>query len=350
MSIPAKRFQFLDQETDVAIADFFSTKDAAILSSPNLEVPEIGADMQDFFSQLTQPAVTTATSTGNDLVRQAKGALGSFQSLGTLSTKDIQGKIGELLPGNSTAQNAFKQLSSSCQSNSQKRMSPMKPYNSKINCGNGSRIGKNSGGCTPGSFNDLLNKLTGNAYGGTISDLNRTLQNLLNLAGMGYSMNMCGVFSALSPGVDLNVLGRAGGLLLGELGSTKNTLGVFDLAGATTGLAVLKEVPNGISNFLNNFTNPKEVKESGFGSLGDRLTGSMELFDPNWATSSFDGSLSTGFSDTYSGDLDKLLSSKAMDRTISADSLNDIPNDDMAFMSMAYKGKQDGFKMSSLFA
>jgi hypothetical protein len=349
VSIPAKRFQFLDQETDVAVADFFSAKDAAILSSPNLEVPDISDDMQNFFSQLTQ-AAETAETPSDDLLRQAKGAMGSFKSLGTLSTKDVQSQISGLIPNNPIAQNAFKQLSTSCQANSQKRISPMKPYNAKVSCGAKSRIGKDSGGCAPGSFGDLLNKLTGGAYKNTVSDRNKILQNLLNLTGMGYSMNMCGVFGALSTGVDLNVLSRASGLMFSELGSTKNTLGVFDLAGASAGLAALKEVPSGISNFLGKYINPTEVKENSYGDLGDRLTGSMELFDPNWNKSSFDGSLSTGFSDTFSPDLDKLFSSKAMDRTITASSLNDIPDDDMGFMSMAYKGKQDGFSMKSLFA
>jgi hypothetical protein len=279
--ISAKRFTFFDRETDVPVSDFEDIQSSEIFNSPNsIDIP-LTADVLEFLNNDVQISEIFIPEIKDPSVRSSKGSLGSLKDIAKLSDRDLDKEISKLLPKNPLAQSAFSSLSAKCKTKGISNLNLGKPYNANLDCGGKKRIGNGSGdGCSPSGFNDVLNKLTDGKYGGTFNDLNSSLKNLVGLSKFGYSMNMCGVFSALSGDINKNVLSRASGSLLGSLGNSGNVFGIMDLAGSSSGLHSLLENPSGIKNAFNGFKLPTEVKQSDFSSFGDRFMGSMELFDP----------------------------------------------------------------------
>lgn len=347
MTISAIRFKNLDKSTDVAISDFIGTKSNDIFNSPNMDTRDLTEDMKSFFENSLQVAKVNPPSAIDTLSRVGKDALGTIKDIGTLSGKDIDSLIGTLLGNNPKAKQLFSKLGPKCQSKGLGSGGFGKPYDTSINCGGGKRKGAKNG-CTSSAYADVLNSATGGAYNVVATDLNAALSNLISMSKFGYDMNMCGVFAALGLNGDKNMLSRASGSLLGYLGSSGNTLGVFDLAGASAGLHTLIENPSGITGVFKNFTVPGEIKASGLSGLSDRLTGSMELFSDTWNASGYDGMLSTNFSDGYNAGVAGVFQAKQFDTSFSANSLDVIPSDDHAYMSTAYSMSENSIADSLL--
>lgn len=352
MAITATRFKMLDSETNVAVSDFSNPQTSSIFNSPNLELKAMDTDMSGFLKQGIADgsiSLTPTADTANSALRKTKDAFSSLKSVQSLSSKSLDNYVAGMFPNSPQAASAYKQLASSCRTGPMGRYNSGKPFDFNINC-NGSN-NKSSGGCTSG-FSNVLNKLTGGAYNSLFSDLNQSLSNLVALATTGFNANMCGVFSALTGGLDTKVITRGAGMLLGSLGSSGNLLGVFDLAKSTAGMAdvagnVLKEIPSGISNVFNNFQKP-DMPETAFSGLNQSINMSMDNFDTNWNKSSLDGIASCSFIDKPSTDYAGIMRGDAMNFDVDEDNLDAIPGSDVNLMRAGVTSKASSFSSSSL--
>lgn len=352
MTISAKRFTFLDQETNVAVSDFLNPEDNSIYNSPNLEALEMDADMEDFLEksfgspEIILDSGSTAT---DDLIRQTRDAFGGLKNVGGLTQAQIDRAVMDMFPGNSKVQSAYKQLSGKCRTGPMGRYNAGRPYNPSLDCNGRNKRGR-SGGCSPNGIGNVLDALTNSQYSSKIRDLNQALANLVALATTGYNANLCGVFGALSGDLDKYVSSRGAGMLLGSLGLGKNLGGVFDLAGAaaTRDLHVTKEFPGGISGVLNNLALPFDSRHRDMPQLNMSIDESMDAFDDNWRMSSFDSAFSTEKITQYSGDYDDILSSQSVNRVVDAD-LDFIPEDDSTFMRMGLNGTSGASAFSGFF-
>lgn len=323
MSILAQRFKFADAEADVAIADFKSITSSDLLNSPNLVVPDLTADMKSFLANNIQVPKIDIPKLPDGLVRDIKGAVSFAKDLKGYASKELDGLLGGFIPDNPIAQSVFNKLTKDCKTKAANNFNLGKPYDKNINCNGKSRKGT-GGGCSSGGFGDVINKLTGGTYKSTFTDLNSTLSSLVGLSKLGYDMNMCGVFGALGAGLSKDLLSRASGSLLGSIGATKNVLGLFDLSGSSVGLKTLQNNPGGLTAALSGFKIPNEIKKFELSSLTDRVTGSAELLNPKWNSSTFDNMPSMSILPMDLGELPISISAKSMDRVVNVDFLDDV--------------------------
>lgn len=332
--IPAKRFDILSKETNVALADYLSPISASIYSSPNLEVKEVSPELSAFLSrgkEASSGILDQVTSAKDDLTRIATDSFSSLKDIKKLGAKDLDSAIEGMFPVDTslgaTALAAYKKLAPACRTGPMSRYNAGKPYDPKIDC-NGSKKKGKSGGCSTSAFSNVLDKLTGGSYKSAYQDLNGALSSLVALATQGYNMNMCGVFSALSGGLPSNVLGRGAGMLLGTMGSTSNLRGVFDLAKSVSGknLGVTKENPGAIAGIFNNFKKPFDTTQKNYSQTAESVDLSMAEFDPRWNKSKLDNSLSLSYIDKPSADYDSVLRSSSMLHSVNEDDLDLIPS------------------------
>jgi len=335
MTISAKRFTFLDQETNVPLSDFYDPGTSDIFNSPQAVANEIDTDLAEFLEKsFGQPNINInqLTSDQSSKLRVAKDAFSSLKDIGSFSQKDIDKAVIGMFPGNPTAQAAYKALGQ-CRTSPFGRHNYGRPYDPKLDCNSRNRRGR-YGACNASGFNNILDKLTNGQYSGKYKDLNQSLANLVALATQGYSMNMCGVFGALSGDMEGYVKSRGAAMMLGTLGTTGNLRGMFDLSGAMAGMgpSVMREIPNGISGVLNNFQRPFDARESEYSTLNETTFESLENFDGKWNVSDFDDVVSTKNSTVYSDDLSDIMRGDAMNYNVDEDDLDSIPlstNNDM---------------------
>lgn len=337
MAIPVKRFQFLDEETNVAVADFYNGSNTDILNSPMNELKTVDADMEEFIGNAVQsskeqvwqiiPSTDTRTSTDS---------LGNLSDLENLAPKELTSKLNSLFPGNSLAQSAFSQLPSRCRNRAGSRGGSGRPYGQSNNCNGNSRPA--NGNCGSGGskqFGNAISQMTGGNYAFDFLDLDSMLGNITGLSAAGYSMNMCGVFGSLSQGVPhLDMLSKASGSLLGGLNSSNNVLGMLDLASSSGNLQTKLFNPSSITGMLSGFKFPTEIKQRNNSDLANRFTGAMEIFDNKWNQSSYDGRLSTqGVSNESTR---SLMQQRALDNIYDENNLDVVPTDDYSLYSAAF--------------
>ena len=341
MAIAARRFNFLDRETNVPVVDFSTVKTSAVYNGSNAGDIGLTQDIEDFVTNSTQ-AVKIAGKEVDSSVRAAKGALGSIKDLTKASNEQMQKIMGGMFPGNPQAQSVFNTLATKCKTTGMNNFNLGKPYDLDVDCGGKKRKGA-KGACNSAGFNDVLNKLTDGEYKAQYSNYNEILRGIVALSKIGYNLNMCGVFNAVKGTQGINLLSRASGSLLGTLGAAGNTLGVLDVAGSSVGLHPLRENPSAIKTAFTGFTIPKEVKQNTYPEFSDRYTGAMELLDDKWDKSKEDGIMSISNAPLKHNDLNNVLKSKAVSKSVfDEDHLDVVSNDSSLYLASAYGsiGKQ----------
>lgn len=329
MSLSAQRFTFLDEETNVGISDFFSGSNTDIMNVPINELKSISKDIEAFLTN----ALTDEPEAELD-ERESTDLMSKLKDLSKMDSRAILDEIRELFPDNPISQSLFSQLPSSCKGRALGRNGGGRPYGSNSSC-NGSR--RPSGAqCGSGSkaFGNAMRDYTGGEFDFEFSDLDKQYRNLTAMSAAGYDMNMCNVFSSLSPGLPTDMLSKASGQLVGTLTSSKNIVGLFDLSSASAGLKTKLFNPATITSMLSSFTFPKEIRERDSSSLADRFTGAMSLFDSQWASSSQDQILSTR--GIRNPQMQQLMQRKAYDNVYDRDHLDTAPSDDFSFLSLSF--------------
>lgn len=334
MTISAVRFKSLDKQYNVPVLDFKNVNSSDIFNSPNLDTKVIDNKLQAFLDNGQQVPKINLGGAKDSLMRKAKGAMAAIADLSKLGPKDIDKAISGMIPNNPVAQSIFNQMSDKCKKKGLSNGGLGKPYDANVSCNGKNRKAKD--GCSSLSYGNFLNRITGGQYNSKYQNLNDSLKNLISLSKFGYNMNMCGVFSALSGDLNKNVLSRASGSLLGHLGATSNLLGVFDLAGSSSGLHTAIENPAGLNSVFNNLKRIPEMTNSALPDLSEKLLTSAEAIKGDWMTGSTPGTLSTAFSDVRNSNVSDLFSSKLMDIKTDPVNLNTIPASDLGFMTSAY--------------
>lgn len=336
MAIPIKRFEFLDEQTNLAIADVYSESNTDILNSPMNELKTMSSDIEEFLGSGIQSAKDglPLDTLPNDL-RISKDSLGNLADVGNLLPKDWTSLISSMLPDNPLAQSDFSQMSSRCKQKAGSRRGSGKPYGTANSCGAGSKPAKGSCGSSSKQFGKAMNKATGGAFTSDFLDLDGLLSGVVGLSSMGYDMNLCNVFGSLAtqiPNTDL--LSKASGSLIGGLNSSGNVMGMLDLASSSTALNTKAYNPSTITGMLSGFNFPKEIKQSNNSNLAERFTGAMEIFDGKWNQSGYDGILST--QGVQNSDMGSLMQQKALDNIYDSTQLNIAPADDYSFLSTSF--------------
>lgn len=330
MSIPAKRFTFLDEETNIGITDFFTGSNTDILNSPINELKSVSADIEEFLTN----AVDKGSLLLEDAQRMTDDLLSNMEDLTGLDAKAIMEQVKTLIPDNPIAQSLFNQLDSTCKGRALGRSGSGRPYGSQNSC-NGSKrpAGAQCGGSSK-AFGSAIQAMSGGQYNFNYEDFDSQFNSLTSLSSMGYDMNMCNVFSTLSSGLPNDLTSRASGQLVDTLTKTKNIVGLFDLSSASGGLTTKLFNPNTTTAMLSNFIFPKEIRERDSSSLADRYTAAMEIFDEQWSQSEYDQMLSTkGVSNV---NMRELMRRRSLDNIYTQDMLDVVPDNDHDFLLMAY--------------
>ena len=349
MAIPAQRFKFLDKETNLPSQKFTSELDSSILNTAlNGDMPT-SESLQSLIDSAIQSAndqLAEAESSFNvdDIVdavtRSTKDIASSLIDLTSLSDKGLTSFLSDIIPDVGIAKN-IKGMLQKCKTQNGGYGIPGRPYDVSMNCGAGN-VSLGSGGygrgnsCNAGSYANLLNKLSGGDYNAEFNDYNKLLQALMSLGGMGYNLDMCGVFSALSSGMPNDVLSKGAGGLLSVMGQAGKTNAVLDIASSAVGLTPLLYNPSATSTFLGNYKKPKSTNENGLLTLASRTMAGLELLDDGWNKSDYDNSLSLKNASTYSSDLDNVLTCKLTDKSYGLNQLDEAPSLDDDFLFASY--------------
>lgn len=349
MAIPAQRFKYLDKETNLPSEKFTSSLDSTILNSIlNADTPT-SETLQSLIDSAIQSANDQAAKAAESfnvddvlgaVTRNTKDIASSLMNLAGLSDKGLTNYLADLIPDQGIAK-SIKSVLQKCKTNGGGYGIPGRPYDISMNCGGGN-VSLGSGGygasnsCNASSYANLLNKISGGQYNADFKDYNKLLQSLMSLAGLGYNLDMCGVFSALSKGIPNDVLSKASGGLMSIMGQAGKTNAILDLASSSQGLQPSLYNPGATSTFLQNYKKPKSTKENELLSLSNRTLAGLELIDDNWNKSKYDNSLSLSQAPGYSSDLNGVMTCNITEKTYGDDDLDSIPSGDTDFLFAAY--------------
>lgn len=364
MTITAQRFKFLDQETNVPSIKFSSTLDSAILNAAaapaieNITILQelINRDVKDTLTEL-EKAKTSFESNDvlSSVMRFTKEIGSSLRDLASLPDKVLGEYVGNIFPDGEHSK-MIKNIIQRCQTRGSGYGIPGRPYDASVNCGaggisvgTGSYGGYNNSSCNVSSFGNLLNKLSGGSYQSGFSDLSKALQSLMSLAGLGYNMNLCGVFGAIGQGLPSDALSKASGSLMTTFGLAGKTNAVLDIAGSSVGLTPTLSSPGVIPTFLKNYTNPSNVRERDYSGMSDRVMAGLELIDEDWNHSESDGLLSIAQAPGLQTDLKNIVKSSLTKKAFSVSSLDTIPDSDDDFLFGSYAMKTAETTLSNWF-
>lgn len=330
MAIPAKRFTFLDDETNVAINDFFEGSNTDILNSPINELKSVSSNVEAFLTNLADQG----TLISDELSRQSSDLLSNLDDITGLDSKALLEKVKELIPDNTIAQSLFSQLDSKCKSRALGRSGSGRPYGKSNSCNGSKRPAGSKCGGSSKAFGSAISSMSGGQYNFDYNDFDSKFNTLTSMSSLGYDMNMCNVFSTLSIGMPTDMVSRASGQLVDTLTSSKNIVGLFDLASSSAGLSTKLFNPQTITSMLSSFVFPSEIRERESSSLYDRFDGALTLFDQSWSESEYDQSLST--KGIRNSNLRELAHRKSLDNIYTQDELDMIPTDDATFLTMSF--------------
>lgn len=340
----ANRFNFQDQQTNIAVADLMDNNSSLLFNSPNNDVTDIDTDMEGFIRNILQGDKTDTTSpvakatTGIGVERVTKSLSGGLSDLSKLNTKSVDNAIADMLPDHPAIQSTFRQLSTQCKNSALGYPGFGKPFDINASCGGGSQ--SQGGSCNSAQFGNMLNKLSNGQYNSAFNDWNTITNNIVNLANYGYNMNMCGALGILtSTGLgnlalgNNNVIDRSAAIVMGTMAASGNVLGFMDVSKSSTGpIKPVLQNPSAISTMFDNYNTPKGTKEKDYSSFTDRFFGANSMFDGNWNIGSNENTLSTAKITKANSDLDTIMKAKTMDNIPDITDLDLVFNDDVSFM------------------
>jgi len=347
MAISAKRFSFLDKETNVASSSFTSKLDSGILSDPANMLQKVNAEAQALLGNITQQPIDIKSKVGSafeDATRTVKNFSGKLIDLGSLNDVSLNSFLSDITGADTSVSKSLSSLMKKCSTKGSGYGLPGRPHDATINCGSGniavatgSSSARGRSGCDAGSLTNLLSRLTGGDYNNAYKDINKLLQQLMSLSGMGYNLGLCGVFSSVSSGLGLDKtsLSKASGALLGSLGLSQNTNAVLDLAKSVSGLTPLLFNPSAITTFVDNYKHPSNVGENKLLVTSERVFGGMELLSERWMKSPVDDQLSVAAATRVNSSFKNIAKTANTNRAFNASNINVIPSGDMDFIRSA---------------
>ena len=329
MSISAKRFAFLDQETNLGITDFYNLADSDPRNLAPVEITDAMAKLDSFLKQAD-------ISAAKDLLKKvADSALGTSRitkdffsaklDLANVARDGLSTLAKNMFGGNDELSTIARQLGEGCQRYMLGGLGSRKKSKKLLDCGNSKRHDRGTP-CDLNLFGDLLSKMGGIDFKINTIDLNAIEKMLSGIGIQGYDIGLCNVWGAITGNVtDTGLLGRVAGNVLGRMAGNSDMMAVRDIGrGLQDGVNVTASVPDIASKIMSGFKIPSEVTDSDLGGFGESFDLFMGKIDPKWTTSE-DGlpSLENFSLDTLD-DSSRMLEAMCTDKDFSTDNIMDM--------------------------
>ncbi len=390
MAIQAKRFDFLNQETNIGVSNYINVDDSNLrgkggrtdtsAEGDSLDVAK--EQVADKLTELMTP-IDKAMKEGMDnvaesikdaikgmtpdidlgefdlkkLFRQSKDILGVMGDMAKMPGKLLDSMLGGLFPGNPTAKGLAKDVFKVCDSLGS-GLGNMKPFDASIDC-NGKNLKGSAGNCKPKGISNLLDAVTGGSYSKGTKDINAAVNSAVALATSSYKANMCGGFSTAKGGLNGNksAINRAGAMVMAALGGKHNVRGMLDVLKDSDGFDIKKQLPKAVKNLLGNPMNKaKEYGKNGINKIMSQFGGDTRdakgvylgikdgasLLDEKWDTN--EEGIQT-LAKVTDNDLTKvkgnvgfkgLAKNKLSNNPLSLGSLNNVNTDTSDSLALAY--------------
>ncbi len=339
MAIPAKRFEFLSKETNVAISDFQTSSNSGTLNTAIATLEDVQKNVKDFLDNSnakTIDPVATLTKVDSFInTRVVKGLATKIEDITTKTPKEITDKIKALTNDNIIAAALIDKLPQICKDKAISKSPSDNPFGSKSICNGRSRNTDSKCADSSKDFGKGISALTGGTFNYDFTSLDNLYNLLTGLTLGGFNMDMCGVFNSLVSSLnitDTNLLSKASSVVVKELTDLNDTTGLLDMASSSINLDIKSILPDVATNILSGYTLPKETISSELSSLYDRTKGALDIYDGGWFTSSLDTSLKLHpTSDAFKD----ILTSKVLDNAFNSTDLTLAPSLDEDFLLIA---------------
>jgi len=333
--IPAQRFKFLDQETNVSIQDFINIDSSDILNAISPGLLKVTSELSALLNNLGFPDIQkelgnlTNTALGS-VTQYARNALGGITDAIGLSKGAIDSFGRDLFGGIEGGLSTFKSLTDSVQ---QTILIGSTLYNEASSfITQGSQILQGLGGDTQSLYGltDLVNKITGGQLNSLFTD-QYSLERMLSGVSYGcFGSGLSGQFEALANKVnDAEIITRSVVTLSSRMAEDGNINALLEMAnyvlpnsdGVKLASYVNQYIPDIASRTLTGYKIPKGVSELGLSDCYGDLNATLDTMSENW--NMFDADkLSMRAMETYNEDVAKVTKAAVYGNTAG------IPNED----------------------
>ena len=328
MSIPLKRFQSLDTDFHVGVADFKSIIDDSkgAINIADDFIAEKTATLDAAIGQLKKELVEakgakdaimgSINGAMDDATRFTKGLTGDITDMTKIPEKYINGAIDDIFGTSDGLGAKMKGLVKTCRNQSLSKARLGSKGFKKPMC-NG--LSMSAGNCSASGASGILSSATAGVFSKAFNAVGNIISKVMALANLGFNANLCNVlgsimdtaFGAVGSIFD-SVLASIGvkTLITGTLANTQALLGnisaIADVAKNATGLNVADYLPatarnvlgavSGVAGMVSGLPGIASSKSIGYNQdlllEGRAMLGATELLDP-FAFTSKDGYPST---------------------------------------------------------
>lgn len=307
MAIAAKRFSFLDKQTNVPVANFVTSASSDLLNSPEFDIFTVTdqiltlADanrIKDVGAVLTN--INSAASLG--LSRLTKDFFSNINILDSLPQNKITDLMFRYFPNDATLRNTFAQIGEKCKASILAGLGNCKNKNTLANF-KGLKLKTNNRSCNLNAFVNLINRFTNGLYNPLLTDQCALARLVAGMAIRGFELGLPNVFSSISNQVqDKFLLAQAGATVMGSVALSGNMEAVIDVANSSVGSMIPALNPGITSMVFANYQIPGELKDSEIADFNIRFGTAMTNMDPSWNSMNF-------ISDTVNGQVSSTIPS-----------------------------------------
>lgn len=334
MSIPLKRFQSLDADFHVGVADFKSIVDDAqgTLNKADAFIAEKTSDMEAAVGQLKQELkeangmkdamMGAANDAIKDVTRFTKDLGQEITDMSMIPEKYINGVLDDIFGTSDGLGMKMKGLVKTCRNQA---LSKAGLGSNKFGTPKCNGLSMSAGQCSSSGASGLLSSATTGIFSKGFGAVNNLIKKVMSLAGLGFNANLCNVTGPLfdtafgAAGSLFDSVASATGvktLVASSLGNMQALLGnvgaVSDLARNVAGLGIGSFLPSAANNILNMASSTSSTL-TGLKGFGDSFMGgfnqdllaegrsvmaSAEMFNPTIYRSEDDYASVAAFSGT----------------------------------------------------
>lgn len=332
MAIAAKRFSFLDNETNVGVADFGSIFDTDPRNIDPPEVSDIMSQLDGFLKQTNVDGVSSALGKAMDasmgVSRNTRDFFSGNIDLSQATRSGLDSLSKALFGGNDELSTVARQMAKKCQDYMLSGLGSRKKTKKLLDCGNSKRHDRGTP-CDLNLFGQLLSKIGGVDFSIRTIDLDNLEKLLAGIGVQGYGIGLCNIWGALTnKTTDIGLLGRVAGTVLGRVSENYDMMAVRDIGRSLQdGVNVTAAVPGITSKIMSGFKIPSEITDSQLPGFGDSFDMYMSRIDPNWNRSA-DGLPSIeNFSTGTMESANRMIRAMSLDKSVSSDSIASLTDE-----------------------
>lgn len=366
MAISATRFEGFSRDFNIPIKDFNSIREVGVFNTPETGFKDFLESAQDMAEQVRSNFIEGlgvgkgllndvkdlgkgATSAVSEAMRMAKGVFDNVANLASASSDMINGIIDNIFEGfPKDIMNALKSVGALCRNEAVATgISLGLNVGHNVNC---SGLGIGSNNCPPSSTRGLSGAIGGpfmdgvsgvlGAIGKGLSAIKNGIQALSSLLSVGYSANLCNVFSSVVDklGVkDLSVIGIAAAGMLSKEGLKGSISAAVDIAKNNVG-NVAALAPSAIRNTAQNLTIGPALNSDNIKHVSNSVTSSFDSLDNFWNTSE-KGYVSTAKTGDYNEAMGKIVDYQRTTTTFDTSDINKVNESSSSAYSSAYSAQ-----------